>query len=434
MLRFINPSVLDHRSITTFGLNVKVGTNPIGTFGTGLKYAIATILRLGGTIYISTADDGGEITEYNFTTAEETVRDKIFHFVHMETHIAHGGPDGTWSTPLGFTTELGKNWLPWMAYRELRSNNEDENGLIFEGAGADTTLTPPCTIIVVNCPEVEAAHASASAFFLETEPLWTNADLEIHPAREDGAVFYRGIRVAKVSQKFSEFSYNLLNKVTLTEDRTVDLWSCSYHIVQALQSLDNQDLAEKIILARDRTFESTFDFDYVTEFSDTIRAAIRLQQHNANLNRSAKRRGRHLYVDDFLPVALPMTAEHHRRGAQVRALFFAFGFPWPWEDVRLADMKDEPDQIIISGNFVFVAEDLFLSPEFILHMLAKRFTGTAWTAHREERQLLGFLRQLQPELVATVAPEPQPLVENLDELAEMRAEVENPGSAVTLPF
>ena len=37
---------LDLRSLSTFGLNAKPNTtNPIGYFGTGMKYAIAVLLR-----------------------------------------------------------------------------------------------------------------------------------------------------------------------------------------------------------------------------------------------------------------------------------------------------------------------------------------------------------------------------------------------------
>lgn len=41
MLTFHNPGELDPRLITTFGVSIKESTNPIGYFGTGLKYALA---------------------------------------------------------------------------------------------------------------------------------------------------------------------------------------------------------------------------------------------------------------------------------------------------------------------------------------------------------------------------------------------------------
>jgi len=40
---FHNQGELDIRAVTTFGLSVKKNDNPIGYFGTGLKYAIAAL-------------------------------------------------------------------------------------------------------------------------------------------------------------------------------------------------------------------------------------------------------------------------------------------------------------------------------------------------------------------------------------------------------
>ena len=42
---FRNKGVIDPKSIVTFGVSSKTGSNSIGFFGTGLKYAIAILLR-----------------------------------------------------------------------------------------------------------------------------------------------------------------------------------------------------------------------------------------------------------------------------------------------------------------------------------------------------------------------------------------------------
>lgn len=42
---FENPGEIDPRMISTFGVNVKENDSAIGFFGTGLKYAIAILLR-----------------------------------------------------------------------------------------------------------------------------------------------------------------------------------------------------------------------------------------------------------------------------------------------------------------------------------------------------------------------------------------------------
>ena len=44
---FTNQGEIDIRAVTTFGVSVKNDNSAIGMFGTGLKYAIAIILRHG---------------------------------------------------------------------------------------------------------------------------------------------------------------------------------------------------------------------------------------------------------------------------------------------------------------------------------------------------------------------------------------------------
>lgn len=54
MILFQNPGEIDLLSIASFGVSVKEGENPIGFFGTGLKYAIAVLLRTGHRITVMT--------------------------------------------------------------------------------------------------------------------------------------------------------------------------------------------------------------------------------------------------------------------------------------------------------------------------------------------------------------------------------------------
>ena len=42
---FITPGQIDLENVFTFGISAKESDNPIGFFGTGLKFAIATLLR-----------------------------------------------------------------------------------------------------------------------------------------------------------------------------------------------------------------------------------------------------------------------------------------------------------------------------------------------------------------------------------------------------
>ena len=114
--------LIDSRAFTTFGINAKPSTNsPIGYFGTGLKYAIAVLVREGlkVTVWIGTEP-------HEFYCEPSNFRGKDFSLIRMRRQR---GVTRKWmATDLPFTTELGKNWKLWMALRELHSNTLDENG------------------------------------------------------------------------------------------------------------------------------------------------------------------------------------------------------------------------------------------------------------------------------------------------------------------
>ncbi|CAM6031606.1 unnamed protein product [Sphagnum compactum] len=71
---FTNPGEIDVRAIVTFGVSAKETDNPIGYFGTGLKYAIAVLLRNSQEITIYSGTEC-----YVFNTKTITVRGKEWH-------------------------------------------------------------------------------------------------------------------------------------------------------------------------------------------------------------------------------------------------------------------------------------------------------------------------------------------------------------------
>lgn len=208
---FITDTDFDLRALTIMGINAKPGNDsPIGFFGTGLKYAVAVLVRLGHRITITT---GGQIMEVRERAT--TFRGKQF------TELLLG------DTVLPFTTELGKNWGLEEAYRELASNTIDEGGSI-------TNNRPPLnkhqTVITVTDMDHRDLHRK---IFLESKPLWANKEVEIH-AGASQYVYYRGIKVAKSNTLFT-YTYNLLDQVDLTEDRTLRYpWIVSDIVAPAL--------------------------------------------------------------------------------------------------------------------------------------------------------------------------------------------------------
>ena len=71
---FKNNGEIDIDAVTTFGVSVK-DEGAIGMFGTGLKYTISVILRLGGKITIYSGEE-----KYNFTTVNKEIRKRFQYY------------------------------------------------------------------------------------------------------------------------------------------------------------------------------------------------------------------------------------------------------------------------------------------------------------------------------------------------------------------
>lgn len=239
---FENQGEIDLRTISTFGCSVKETDNPIGFFGTGMKYAIAILLRTGHKITVQSGSKQWEIK-----TSRDKIRGKEFEFVNMGQQ------------PLGFTTELGKNWQPWMAYRELYCNAKDESGAhIFESA----EIPPPTnrlTRFCVSGNEMRKAWLQRDEYILNGQADFVLGDIElIH--RESKSLFYKGIRVADLASP-SIFTYNHIGHVELTEDRTLkDFDVFRYSLSRNFLQYAPRELLEPVLLAKDDRYEHGFDF------------------------------------------------------------------------------------------------------------------------------------------------------------------------------
>lgn len=230
-LFFTNDGKLDPRAFKTFGLNAKDKESAIGFFGTGLKYAIAVLLREGIDIQIRTGDE-----VYDFITGTSEFRGKAFQSCHYRTK------DGQLQD-LPFTTELGKNWTVWMAYRELFCNAKDEGGNV------STESTKAETIIIVEGMEFCKVHEERSKYFLEGTTVEALKNIErwnIQSLQGTPGIFYKGIRVlnnAGYTEKPLYMNYNLTGTHTLTEDRTLENnWDLKIALGRFIESNDEKYL------------------------------------------------------------------------------------------------------------------------------------------------------------------------------------------------
>jgi len=268
-LSFTNAGEIDPRLITTMGVNVKDdgdGTSPIGYFGTGLKYAIAVLLRNDCDVTILSG-----YHRYDFFSFPEILRGKSFDFISM---VEDGGP----SQRLGFTTELGKNWEPWMAYREILCNCWDEQGRE-EKFDEMPDCEPGITRVLINGRDVWKAHNSRHEWMIEkgARPLFEAPGLvQIFPGTGQ-AFFYKGIKVGQW-QKSAQFKYNILGDLALSEDRQVySTYEAQRCIAVAIEGhLKDPQLLRQLLVADRETFErDELDFDWSNDASEEFLTTVK---------------------------------------------------------------------------------------------------------------------------------------------------------------
>lgn len=205
MITFTNPGEIDPRLITTLGVNVKESDNPVGFFGTGLKYAIAVLLREAQQLTIYSG-----LRKFTFTLEPDEIRGKTFQFIIMH--------EGSEATRLGFTTELGKNWSLENAYRELYCNAMDEGGQVLDVKFVQPA--PGHTTIIVRGEAFDDTHTNRHSFILppERKPLASSEGIACYSGRTN-TIFYRGIAAGRTNKPLA-LTYNITSSKTLTEDRT----------------------------------------------------------------------------------------------------------------------------------------------------------------------------------------------------------------------
>lgn len=264
MLVFENKGEIDVCAVMIIGVNVKDGDSPVGFFGTGLKYSIASILRWGETIRIHSG-----LNDFQFSVEETEIRGKIFGIPTIHTKYDR--------TTLGFTTDLGKQWEPWMVYREVWCNAHDEPLASVYETDEMPVPAPDITRVIISGEKMLAAHKYRSEFILdEHTPIAQTADADIFDG-ESNHVFYRGIAVRKLT-KPSLYTYNILPQIKLTEDRTASDWETGYHIARALSSLTDEKIIRQTIKAPADSMEYDLDYGHATGSHEWRSIAMKISE------------------------------------------------------------------------------------------------------------------------------------------------------------
>lgn len=214
-------------ALTLFGINAKPNsTNPIGYFGTGLKLAVAVIMRHGGTVKLFIED-----VEYVIYATDQIFRGKEFESLRIKRRKLPA--TRFTSIALPYTTELGKNWHLWQAHRELESNTRDEGGTSGRGL-----VSYGGTRIEIHCDEFKPDEWDENSVFLNNpgKLVWETPRMKVYDS-PSLHLYYRGVRVYDMRYP-SRFTYDFKQgQVTLNENRSAEnAYALFYYISQMFMS------------------------------------------------------------------------------------------------------------------------------------------------------------------------------------------------------
>lgn len=274
---FENEGEIDLRAIRTFGVSVKENENPIGYFGTGLKYAIAILLRHDHEV---TCLAGEQI--FRFDVKPVDMRGKEFKVITMN------------GEELPFTTELGKNWELWQAFREIYCNCLDEKGEV------DTRMFMPRqqagkTFFIVKGREFENLYHDRKSIVLDLDQRLkvSSGDVDVYNKTSE-FIYYRGIRVASLDSK-TRLTYNITAPIMLTEDRTVKYeHEVTGKIPVAIARMKDKHLIREVLTCDREFYEHMVGFESLTWHEEVITkefeevCAMEYNFNNDHMNKSAR--------------------------------------------------------------------------------------------------------------------------------------------------
>ena len=224
--RITTPTVLDIREIVTLGLTSKADGSKIGSKGTGLKFILAYLHRLGGFL-----DARGPDYHIRSETVPVTIRDKDHRLIQIRSRNADGR---IWETHM--TLHAGADtWNePWFVLRELVQNALDEGGQYELTEEETLPATKGTTVQVPLLPELVKAWDERDVWM---QPRYPGVIGNGHPAIK--GLYFHGFLVYRATAPW-DFSYDVtdvLKRSEISEDRqvrNVDLSGIFHRIVERM--------------------------------------------------------------------------------------------------------------------------------------------------------------------------------------------------------
>ena len=208
-------------AVSMLGASVKTCDDPIGLYGSGVKYALAQCLRQGISLKVS---DNGKL--YTLVAKPEEFRGQTFDKVALKTKTGK-------MHVTGITSDFGKeDWdQNWFIFREFFSNMLDEDGSweIVDG-------------VQVNDEGVDVflPYAVFSEFVDNLDDYFTDKDWSCRVG--NGRVFKNGVWVGSFREDEHPGIDIQSPYIEITETRTMDDYAAWRRVVAVIEATNDVDV------------------------------------------------------------------------------------------------------------------------------------------------------------------------------------------------
>lgn len=279
-LVFTNPGLLSLLDLTTMGDSCKrEDSTKIGQFDSGLKYAIAILLRNNVDFIIFSG-----CKEFTFSTdvIGDDTTGKTKEVIQLNEFDFYDGDEVHTSVNTAFSPKLGYDWEFWMSFRELFSNCLDEGGTHhivetedefkqYRSLASDNEGT---TIRITINDKVQEVINDWSKYFNINAPITESYGYQIYENDSDYLKVYKNnILVYKDEDKKALYSYGY-DKAELDERRILNnSWSIVDNLDYPLyRSTDKDFIKDFLTRNNSEVFEGTLNVstNLSTEFGEVL--------------------------------------------------------------------------------------------------------------------------------------------------------------------
>lgn len=250
-----NDGEIDINAILLLGASSKRGdSSKIGFFGSGLKYALAVLLKNNIPFHIYSGEK-----EIKVSTTKEKFRGVDVEIIKVNNRKT------------SLTTDMGPDWKPWFAIREIYCNAIDEGNHDIGISKEPTPVKGKTTFFVKFDYQLSELFSNWNLYFSEKREDIVHSSAEqgttVFSGNKDRFIIYRKGVQAHIDSQKSLYHYDL-TWATINESRILSsYWQINYSLPKIWGKIATKEMIIELFNNFSNTVEEKLDWDGVSYFN-----------------------------------------------------------------------------------------------------------------------------------------------------------------------